>query len=56
MNIYRFPAYTEYQLWKLWWFAATYGASPEKRMELLDEARTVSRKPKNPNEENKSQS
>lgn len=30
---------TDYQLWKLWWYAALYGASPETRMKRVDEAR-----------------
>jgi hypothetical protein len=30
---------TDYQLWKLWWYATLYGAEPETRMAALDRAR-----------------
>ena len=29
----------DYQLWKMWWYAALYGASPDSRMEAPDRAR-----------------
>jgi hypothetical protein len=29
----------DYYLWKTWWYAVAYGASPEKRMAILDERR-----------------
>lgn len=29
----------DYHLWKSWWYAAMYGASPEMRMQLLDNLR-----------------
>lgn len=31
----------DYQLWKLWWYAAMYGASAEVRMALLDMHRNI---------------
>lgn len=29
----------EYKLWKSWWYAALYGASPLTRMRIIDERR-----------------
>jgi hypothetical protein len=29
----------DYDLYRMWWFAAMYGASPEIRMNMLDEKR-----------------
>ena len=29
----------DYALWKMWWYAALYGASPEMRMRRIDEQR-----------------
>lgn len=29
----------EYNLYKSWWYAALYGASPQKRMQIMDEKR-----------------
>jgi hypothetical protein len=29
----------DYDLWKLWWYACLYGASAEKRMQLIDSQR-----------------
>jgi hypothetical protein len=31
---------SDYCLWKSWWYAALYGASPETRMAILDNKRT----------------
>jgi hypothetical protein len=30
---------TDYELWKCWWYAVFFGASSEKRMQMLDEKR-----------------
>lgn len=30
---------SDYQLYKLWWYAALYGASPQKRMQIIDNHR-----------------
>lgn len=30
---------SDYTLWKMWWYATLYGASPEVRMAALDNAR-----------------
>lgn len=32
----------DYALWKLWWYATLYGASPETRMRALDARRGAS--------------
>lgn len=29
----------DYYLWKSWWYAAIYGASPQMRMKMLDDMR-----------------
>jgi hypothetical protein len=29
----------DYQLYKMWWYATFYNASPEMRMKLMDEKR-----------------
>ena len=29
----------EYDLWRCWWYAAMWGASPQKRMQILDNKR-----------------
>lgn len=29
----------DYTLWKIWWLATLYGASPETRMALIDRVR-----------------
>lgn len=29
----------DYTLWKAWWYASLYGASPQTRMRILDERR-----------------
>ena len=29
----------DYTLWKIWWYAALYGASPETRMAAIDRAK-----------------
>ena len=29
----------DYTLWKMWWYAILYGASPETRMAMLDRVR-----------------
>lgn len=29
----------DYDLWRAWWYATLYGASPQKRMEMIDRLR-----------------
>lgn len=29
----------DYKLWKCWWYATLYSASPQKRMQIVDETR-----------------